>query len=113
MPQNNIEKILIDAGLSKEQAYVYNSLIEKGPQKASMISKWTGIERTLVYKVLEQLKLIGLVSEKGGKGTVAMFSPNHPSSLMKSVEQKEQELKTTKELLFQNIGQLSSRHDPT
>lgn len=102
-------RILIDAGLSEEQALTYDALLEKGPLKASSIAKWTGIKRSLVYKVLEQLINIGLVSEKGGKGAVSIFSPNHPSLLLNSFEQKEKQLAMTKEILSSSIGTLSSK----
>jgi len=54
-------RILIDAGLSEEQALIYSTLIEKGPQRASSIATWIRIKRSLVYKVLEQLFSMGLI----------------------------------------------------
>ena len=109
MAINNEERILIDAGLSEEQALVYGALLEKGPQKASNIASWTGIKRSLVYKILEQLDNMGFVEKKGGEGTVAVFSPNHPSLLLSSFEQKEKEMAMTKELITASLGQLTSK----
>ena len=103
------QRILIDAGLSEEQAFIYDTLLEKGPQKASAIAVWTGIKRSTVYKVLEQLVSMNLVSQKGGKGTVASFSPNHPSTLLSSFEQKEKELAMAKNLLGEALSTLSSK----
>lgn len=103
------QRILIDAGLSEEQALIYDALLERGPQKASALSKWTGIKRSTVYKNLEQLNTLGLVSQRGGKGTVAIFSPNHPSILLSSFEQKEKELSMAKNLFSDALSSLSSR----
>jgi len=105
------ENILIQAGLSEEQALVYGSLLEKGPQKASNLSSWTGIKRGLTYKVLEQLEIMGLVEKKGGDGTVATFYPQHPSLLMHTLEGREKELVLAKEMLTFSLGTLSSKYN--
>lgn len=105
------ENILIQAGLSEEQALAYQSLLEKGPQRASDLSKWTGIKRGLIYKVLEQLESMALVSKQGGPGTVAVFSPAHPSLLLSNIERKEKEIALNKEMLLSSIGSLSSKYN--
>src|SRR3989338_4104352 len=105
----NEENILIQAGLSEEQALAYQALLDKGPQRASDLSKWTGIKRGLIYKVLEQLETMSLISKKGGPGTVATFSPSHPSLLLSNIERKEKEIALSKELLTNSIGTLSSK----
>ncbi len=105
------ENILIQAGLSEEQAQAYQSLLEKGPQKASDLSRWTGIKRGLIYKVLEQLESMGLVSKTGGPGTVATFSPAHPSLLLANIERKEREIALNKEILQSSIGSLASKYN--
>ena len=103
------ENILIQAGLSQEQALAYQALLDRGPQKASDLSRWTGIKRGLIYKVLEQLESMSLVSKQGGPGTVATFSPAHPSLLLSNIERKEKEIALTKEILTSSIGSLSSK----
>lgn len=105
------ENILIQAGLSEEQASVYQALLDKGPQRASDLARWTGIKRGLIYKVLEQLESMSLVSKKGGAGTVATFSPSHPSLLLSNIERKEKELTLNKEMLASSIGSLSSKYN--
>lgn len=103
------EKILIEAGLSEEQALVYGSLLDRGPQRASALSKWLGIKRGLVYKVLEQLEAMNLVEKKGGVGTVASFSPLHPSHLLEMIESRAKSILLTKETLTYSLGSLSSK----
>jgi sugar-specific transcriptional regulator TrmB len=103
------EKILIEAGLSEEQALVYGHLLDRGPQKASALSKWLGIKRGLVYKVLEQLETMNLVEKKGGVGTVASFSPLHPSHLLEMIESRAKSILLTKETLTYSLGSLASK----
>src|SRR3989344_5304037 len=103
------ENILIQAGLSEEQAVTYQALLDKGLQRASDLAKWTGIKRGLIYKVLEQLESMSLVSKKGGPGTVAIFSPSHPSLLLSNIERKEKEIALNKEMFISFIGSLSSK----
>ncbi|MCC6323904.1 hypothetical protein IT400_03895 [Candidatus Nomurabacteria bacterium] len=107
--ENTNEKILIEAGLSEEQALVYGTLLDRGPQKASALATWTGIKRGLIYKVLEQLETMNLVEKKGGEGTVALFSPLHPSSLINMVEARAKSIMLTKETLTYSLGGLASK----
>ena len=105
------DNILKQAGLSEEQAEVYNSLLDKGPQKASALSDWTGIKRGLVYKTLEQLEDMGLVEKKGGVGTVAVFYPSHPSVLLDKMDRDVKNLNLAKEMVSSGIGNLSSKYN--
>lgn len=95
--QKTDEKILIEAGLSEEQALTYQGLLERGPQKASSIASWTGIKRSLTYKILEQLESLALVSKKGGSGTVSTFIANHPSLLLNKLEKDKKQLELATE----------------
>ncbi|MCF7831501.1 MAG: helix-turn-helix domain-containing protein [Candidatus Pacebacteria bacterium] len=105
------ENILIEAGLSEEQALIYNALLEKGPQKASVLATWTGIKRSLVYKVLEQLEGMLLVSKKGGSGSVAVFFPEHPSQILRFIEQKEKAITLSKETVAVSLGSFVSKYN--
>lgn len=107
--ENNDEKILIEAGLSEEQAAVYSALLDKGAMKAGPISTWTGIKRGLVYKVLDQLENMGLVSKNENSGSVTVFSPSHPERLREIMEQKEKSVALAKETLSFSLGSLSSK----
>ena len=105
------ENILKQAGLSEEQAVTYEALLEKGPQKATPLSSWTGIKRGLIYKVLEQLENMGLIEKKGGTGTVAVFYPNHPSVLLDKMERDKKNLELTKGVVSFGIGNLASKYN--
>lgn len=103
------EKILIEGGLSEEQALVYGTLLDRGPMRASALSTWVGVKRGLVYKVLEQLEAMNLVEKKGGEGTVALFAPLHPSRLLDIIEARAKSILLTKETLTYSLGSLSSK----
>lgn len=90
------EKILMDCGLSAEQAKVYLSLLKNGHTTAKRIAVITGIGRTLTYKVLEQLLGLELVEKKDNVAKVAFFFPTHPEHLKELVEKKR---KTTERAL--------------
>jgi sugar-specific transcriptional regulator TrmB len=103
------ETILKQAGLSEEQALVYQTLLEKGPQRASAIASWTGIKRALTYKVLGELELAGLVEKKEQPGTVAIFFPLHPNSLLSTIERKKVALERSRQTLEESLGSLVSK----
>ncbi len=103
------ENILIQSGLSADQALIYQSLLEKGAQKAGELSKWTGVKRGLVYKTLEQLEHLGLVQKKGGTGTVTTYSPSHPDRLIDMLESQEKNIQLAKETVSANLGTFLSQ----
>ena len=82
------EKILMDCGLSAEQAKIYLFLLRKGNAPAKRIAVATGIGRTLVYKVLEQLATLELVEKKKNIAKVTFFFPVHPGRLKEIMEKK-------------------------
>ncbi|MDP3661609.1 MAG: helix-turn-helix domain-containing protein [bacterium] len=75
------EKIIIDSGLTKEQAKIYLFLLENGLSPAKIIASKTGTGRALTYKVLEQLTALGLAEKREDIGKVALFFPAHPKKL--------------------------------
>ncbi|MDX9893502.1 MAG: helix-turn-helix domain-containing protein [Patescibacteria group bacterium] len=87
------EQHLKQAGLSKEQAEIYELLIKKGPQKAGKISQKTTLKRGLVYKILEQLVDFGLVEKIEKEGQIATFIPAHPLKLRELAQKQEQQAK--------------------
>lgn len=87
------EQTLIQAGLSKEQAAVYEALLKQGPQKAAKISQKTPYKRALVYKILGELQKIGLVERKDEPKQVSIFVPKHPINLREMVEKQEKQVK--------------------
>lgn len=60
---NQIKKYLSKLGLSEEEIQVYLSLIKHGESTTLEISRNSGISRTQVYRIIEQMKNKGLVEE--------------------------------------------------
>lgn len=108
------EKIpnLVAVGLSEGQALIYETLIKQGSCRAHRIAFLTGLSRQLCYKVLDQLKNLGLVEEKIPAGEkVAVFHPTHPSALEFLVKEKQKELEMTENAFNSVISDLVSSYN--
>lgn len=102
------EQFLIQIGLSKEQANVYEALVTGGLIPARSITQKTGIKRGMVYKTLDQLMNMGLVEKKEDISKIALFFPTHPNNLRKILEKREQEIKSVELSLNSVINKISS-----
>lgn len=93
-----VTEILINLGLTPEEADIYSLLLDKGPLSATSISKNSKVKRTYVYAVCKSLVKKGLISIVTEKG-VTTFSPLSPDHLMDLAERQKQEaLKATQTL---------------
>ena len=86
---------IIKAGLSTEQAIVYEVLLKVGEAPASTIAKsipaGTSLSRPLVYKVLDELIELELAIKSTDTSKVARFLPKHPVAISQVIDkQKEQ-----------------------
>lgn len=104
------EQSLIQAGLTRDQAAVYETLVKQGPLPASLIPRRGGLQisRPLVYKVLEQLMEQGLVEKRDEPGKVAVFVPAHPLKLKELVERRLERAKEASTALSGVIDTLTS-----
>ena len=84
-------QVLKQAGLSDDQILVYQELLKTGSITAGNISKRTSLKRGLVYKVLEQLLILNLISKEEDKKKATIFKPEHPLKLKNILEQKAKE----------------------
>ncbi len=83
------EAHLITAGLTKDEARAYETLVKKGSLPASSLGRLISISsRPLIYKVLEGLIAKGIVEKKEESGSVARFSPFHPIKLKEWTEKE-------------------------
>lgn len=96
------------AGLTKDQAAIYVTLLEKGALTAREATLAAGVNRTLGYAVLEQLESLGLVSKSKALGSVATFSPSHPSVLEERAESQLKAVTRAKEGVKSVLPDLSS-----
>lgn len=101
-------QILNQAGLEANQASIYEVLLKNGPLPAGKIHQKSPLKRGLVYKVLQELEVLGLVIKKDEPGKVAIFEPGHPLKLKELAEEKEKQAKTAQLALEGAIPQLVS-----
>lgn len=99
--------ILLQSGLSANEAVVYEYLLKNGESPAGLINKKTPLKRGVIYNALADLIKKGLVLEKKKKG-VAYFIPNHPQKLKEYIETKEGKIKKAEVTLEANLPALVS-----
>jgi len=105
-------KELTDAGLSKEQAAVYEVLLKLGASPARSIAravpKETKLSRPMVYKVLEELIELDLATKSNESGKVTKFSPKHPVAITKILDKQKEQIERSKEQFLAASNQLAS-----
>lgn len=83
---------LVQLGFTKNQAVVYEALIELGQTKASAIIKRTGLHRNIVYEALDDL-VNRKLAFKTSKGGVAFFQLSDASSIVTDAQKQLQAAK--------------------
>lgn len=102
----NIETALKQYGLSPEQISVYVFLIQNGDETPFSISKETRIPRTTVYRILEDLRNIGIITIFK-KNNIAYYTAENPRRLLERLKEKEAavtDIIPTIDTLFKNMG---------
>lgn len=87
----SIRENLKSAGLTENEAIVYEKLLELGSKPIGVISKKTGLHRRVVYDVTDRLiqkGLIGYIVENGRK----IFSASNPERFKEMIREKENEI---------------------
>ena len=85
--ETQYEQHLITAGLTKDEARAYETLVKRGGIEAGKLGHLIAISsRPLTYKVLDGLLKKGLVEKKEETGKVAKFYPSHPLKLKEYTE---------------------------
>ena len=82
-----VEKKLLDFGLSEKEAKVYISLLELGTSLVTDVAKKSGINRSTAYVILESLAKHGLVSITERKN-IRLYTPAPPERLVQNLEEK-------------------------
>lgn len=101
---------LINLGLSKEEADIYMSLLNKGEQSAADLSKSTKVKRTYIYSVSASLIKKGLISQvKKGKTTV--FNPMSPDKLLTLANDKKQKAEQAEQTLEAILPNLKTKYE--
>lgn len=87
-----MEQVLIDSGLSPNQAKVYVGLSRIGHASVVKISEESGVYRSNVYDALKKLISLGLVSFYE-ENSVKYFETTNPEHLLALLHSKESQLK--------------------
>ncbi len=102
---------LEDAGFSHHQAVVYDYLIKHGPSLASTVARHTHIARTLMYRVLDELIALELVSRTDEQGAVARYTPAHPVKLHEYAEHQKQAAEHTAAAIGSVVDTLTGEYN--
>ena len=86
-------KILEEAGLTKNELTVYKALLQLGSTTAGPLTKKSGIHRSRVYESLNRLIEKGLVSYKI-KANRKYFQAQNPEALVDFIEEKKQKIQS-------------------
>ncbi len=105
-------KEIIEAGLSSEQAILYEVLLKTGESPASTVAKnipnTNPLSRPLVYKILKELISLDLAEKTELNGKVATFNPKHPIAISKVIDKRKERIERTKKHFLTTSGKLSS-----
>lgn len=82
------EDVLVEAGLSKNEAKVYLALLDLGPSTAGKISEKSSVHRTNVYDALDRLIEKGIVTYIFKKDT-KYYHATEPENLLNLIREKE------------------------
>lgn len=83
-----MQKELQTIGFSKNEAIVYEALVQHGPCKAGLLINKLDIHRNIIYQCLEKLVLKGFAT-KVIEGKIWRFQITDPNSLLTKVRQQE------------------------
>ncbi|CAN5153277.1 hypothetical protein BH11PAT3_BH11PAT3_2160 [soil metagenome] len=101
------KEMLVSAGLSKEEAEVYEILLSKGEMRTSEIWKGSKQKRSNIYNVARDLVRRGL-AEEFEKSGVIYYRLAHPNSLLADLEIRTSGLKLMEDQVRSAIPILSS-----
>ena len=104
-------KILVDLGLTEDEATIYNSLLEYGQMPARTVALRSNIGRQLTYKILDDMVNKGIVEKKETGTKILLFAPVHPRELEKLFAKKKEEIENTKKALDESLGGMISKYN--
>ncbi|MFH0891822.1 MAG: helix-turn-helix domain-containing protein [Candidatus Falkowbacteria bacterium] len=94
MKNKDLKKVLIDLGLSENEAQVYLSALSLGPSSITKIAGEANMKRTTVHSLIDPLKNLGLM-RIDMKGWKKQYVAESPEQLDKILERKRQRFKET------------------
>lgn len=88
---NELQKDIISAGLSENEAAIYLASLELGETTVSRLARKAGVKRTTAYLVIESLKEKGLISSLK-KESASVFFAEDPRKLHEVLEERKQKI---------------------
>jgi DNA-binding MarR family transcriptional regulator len=104
-------ELLTHTGLSKKEASVYTTLLERGPLSLSDISRETHINRPALYSLLPKMQRDGLVSSSQKKRRVQYYAESPERIIAEYTKEHEDIKERLKEL--NDTYKYSSPYKPT
>lgn len=109
---NQVDVSLIRLGLTEHQSLVYRTLVDLGPSRAFKVSLNSGLKRALTYKVLDQLKTLGLVESKESEGSkIVTFQVTHPAKIEELIQKKREVVSEAENAYIEIIQSLTSSYN--
>lgn len=105
MELSEIEQLLMDIGLTKQEARCYLALYKLKEAQTGELSKESNIATANIYPVLSSLIKKGLVSYRV-QNNIKTFFANPPDSFNEFVKNKQEQLDRQKEKVKETISQL-------
>jgi len=102
------EDVLKQAGLTVDQAAIYEALLQNGPSSVGDLAPKTSYKRGMVYKVLSELEDLGIVDKDKEEGKITIFRPVHPLRLKGFAEKQERKAKEAQVALERIMPRLTS-----
>jgi len=84
---------LLSLGLTSDQATIYLALLDHGDQTAMSLSKITGIKRTYIYHLCQEMVKNSLLKFTR-KDRTTFFTPLSPDILLTKAEEKRSQAQT-------------------
>ena len=90
---NKLEKILVELGLTENEARVYFAALSLGPATVLRIASAAETKRTTVYSVVESLKQKGLMAVEV-RGFKKLYTAENPEKLESMLETRRERFRT-------------------
>ena len=110
LPDQKLSEFLKKLGLNEEACKIYLSLLIHGDSTVLALSKYTGIDRSAIYRLLNNLTKTGVVEEKIAENSIKLkaVSPEKLEFLVKEKELTAQELRIQLPSVITLLNQLGA-----
>lgn len=103
-------QVLVGAGLSQNQARLYQLLLQKGNLQPGRVPRYMDISRPQAYKLLQDLVDLGVVTKDEPPGKPAYYSPTHPFAVQEILRKRKEELEIATTAVEGVMGSLISEY---